>query len=98
MTGFTQLFLVTVSLSYTVIMLFVTVASFRHKDNFGAVLIQYLLPLYTALAENSSVYSCDVDELGNFMARKISQKQKTTYSIIPGYTEVANDQPTERAN
>lgn len=32
------------------------------------------------------------------MARKISQKQNTTQSIIPGYTEVANDQPTERAN
>lgn len=55
MTGFTQLFLVTVTLSYTVIMLFVTVVSFRHKDNLGAVLLQYLSALYTALAENGSV-------------------------------------------
>lgn len=53
MTGFTQLFLVTVTLSYTVIMLFVV--SFRHKDNLGAVLLQYLSALYTALAENGSV-------------------------------------------
>lgn len=55
MPGFTQLFLVTVTLSYTVIMLFVTVASFGHKDNFGTVLIQCLSALYTALFENGSV-------------------------------------------
>lgn len=45
---------VTVTLSYTVSMPFVRVASIRHKDGFEPVPMHYLLALYTVVAESVS--------------------------------------------
>lgn len=60
--------IVIMTLSYTVSMPFVTVASIRHKDGLGPGPIHCLLALYTAIAANVSTESLDVNIIESFMA------------------------------